>query len=124
MANPNAIPPKHSQFKPGQSGNPAGKPKNLLTATRYSQIASKYLNMSQGELKAVLDDPKTPMVDVTIISRLMLAKSRGDSINDLLAYVVGKPAETINQTVKNFDADFSTAPRENILKVLRDGTTD
>lgn len=29
MANKKAIPPKHSQFKPGESGNPAGRPKQL-----------------------------------------------------------------------------------------------
>lgn len=29
MANPNAKPPKEAQFKKGQSGNPAGRPKQL-----------------------------------------------------------------------------------------------
>jgi Family of unknown function (DUF5681) len=124
MANPNPKTDHLTKWQPGQSGNPAGRAKNILTAQKYCQIATKYLEMSQGDLKAVLDDPKTPMVDVTVISRLLTAKSRGDSINDLLAYVVGKPAETINQNVKNFDKDFETAPRENILKVLRDGTNE
>lgn len=29
MANPNAIPPEEGKFKPGQTGNPNGRPKKL-----------------------------------------------------------------------------------------------
>lgn len=29
MANKNAVPPKHSQFKKGKSGNPDGRPKEI-----------------------------------------------------------------------------------------------
>lgn len=37
MSNPNAIPPEQHKFKPGQSGNPNGRPKgskNLATLIR------------------------------------------------------------------------------------------
>lgn len=48
MSDPNAIPPKHGQWKPGQSGNPKGMPKgtkqlstwiqNLLTDEEFEYI--------------------------------------------------------------------------------------
>lgn len=113
---------KPHQFQPGASGNPSGRPKNALTASTYSSIASKYLNMGQGALKAILEDPVTPAVDCTIIARIMTAMGRGESINDLLAYVVGKPVEKVQQEIRDWTKDFDDAPRENILKVLRDGT--
>jgi len=39
MSNPNAVPPEHSKWKPGQSGNPAGKPKGTKHLSTYIQEA-------------------------------------------------------------------------------------
>lgn len=37
MGNPNAVPPKHSQWKPGESGNPAGLPKGTKQLSTWIQ---------------------------------------------------------------------------------------
>ena len=37
MSNPNAVPPEHSKWKPGQSGNPKGKPKGTIHLSTYIQ---------------------------------------------------------------------------------------
>lgn len=39
MSNPNAVPPEHSKWKPGQSGNPKGKPKGTKHLSTYIQEA-------------------------------------------------------------------------------------
>lgn len=37
MSNPNAVPPEHTKWKPGQSGNPAGKPKGTKHISTWIQ---------------------------------------------------------------------------------------
>ena len=39
MSNPNAVPPEHTKWKPGQSGNPKGKPKGTKHLSTYIQEA-------------------------------------------------------------------------------------
>jgi hypothetical protein len=41
MANKNAIPPEHGKFKPGESGNPKGRPEG---STSLKAIADKILD--------------------------------------------------------------------------------
>ena len=48
MSNPNAVPPEHTKWKPGQSGNPAGKPKG---AKHLSTHIQNMLNDVNFELK-------------------------------------------------------------------------
>ena len=48
-------PPKHSQFKPGQSGNPAGRPKDSRNVkTVLLEIAQEEMTITEnGESKVV-----------------------------------------------------------------------
>jgi hypothetical protein len=48
MSNPNAVPPENTKWKPGQSGNPAGKPKGAIHISTHIQ---KMLNDPNFELK-------------------------------------------------------------------------
>lgn len=58
MSNPNAIPPKHSQWKPGQSGNPAGpKPGYKHISTWIEEM------LNDEEFEANLIDSKKGMIE-------------------------------------------------------------
>lgn len=48
MSNPNAIPPEDTKWKPGQSGNPKGKPKGAIHISTHIQ---NMLNDPNFELK-------------------------------------------------------------------------
>ena len=65
MANKNVVPPKHTQFKKGQSGNPAGRPPQIPE-----------LNLLLGK---VLADEKNGMTAAEAILRALLLKAiKGD----------------------------------------------
>ncbi len=72
MGNKNAIPPVHSQFKPGQSGNPGGKPqgaRNRLTAHFLNALADDF----EAHGKQAIVDARTtdPMGYMKVIGALM-----------------------------------------------------
>jgi len=48
-------PPKHSQFKPGQSGNPSGRPKrsNTITALLKEELEAKVTVTENGVKKTI-----------------------------------------------------------------------
>ena len=51
MSNPNAIPPEHGKFKPGQSGNPAGKPKGTKHLSTLIREIGENIDWSKTTLK-------------------------------------------------------------------------
>lgn len=122
--NPKTDHLKPTQFKPGQSGNPtgvAGRP--LITATSYSKLAQNYFhNYSVAELRNMSKDDSLKALDRMVIGAVLKAIDSGYTADTLLQYVIGKAPDVLHQTIKDFDKEFSEAPRENILKVLRDGT--
>jgi hypothetical protein len=74
MANPNPNPA--GRWKPGQSGNPSGRPKGVGPVVRDATMGGK-------ELVEILLE----------IARHGTEKSRITAATTLLAYAVGKPAE-------------------------------
>lgn len=63
MANPNPPPPpEHSRFKPGQSGNPGGKPvntRNKLNADFLNKLADDFQKHGKEAIEAARE--KDPM---------------------------------------------------------------
>ena len=91
---------KPYHFKKGQSGNPAGGPKlppelkaiRALTADEITRLLSKFARMNKIELQAVISDPKSTMIELTIAAGLVKPLSSGNWINlqTLLDRTVGK----------------------------------
>ena len=67
-------PPKHSRFKPGQSGNPKGRPSgSKTTATLLKGILLEKVTVSQGSQKK-----RMPRLEVMIRATMRKAV-QGDS---------------------------------------------
>ena len=70
----NKKPPKDHQFKPGQSGNPAGPPKRRTQLWVYF---CRYMNMTSAQLKKL----KTSELTLAQKASLKLAKNMKDGKN-------------------------------------------
>lgn len=96
---------KHA-FKPGQSGNPSGRPvmtpeqKALRTLTLeiYRDVINAALTGNLEDLKAIAQDPESSAIKVGVATSLMKAIQRGDpSVLELFASrIVGKIPDVID----------------------------
>lgn len=120
MANPD--PSRASRFKPGQSGNPAGKPKGMLTADQVSASIGRLAALTVDELKSKKTDPKTPAIEAIMASILVEAFEKGDfaRLESLLSRGVGKVRDVAEVHTHNHDAELDSVPKTDILTLLRD----
>jgi hypothetical protein len=85
------VPPPEHRWKPGQSGNPAGRPKAAGSSIR------EWLNImtdwSTRELQAVLDDPEAPSAKAT--AARMWKHARSDERTKSGLPIAGPEAERI-----------------------------
>ena len=108
------FPNDDSKFKPGQSGNPSGRPRkyvSLLKEQGYklsevNDCIQVMMSMTLEELKAVWDNKDATVMEKTIASAIKKSIEKGSlySIETLLTRVYGKPTEqhqlTGTQTVR------------------------
>lgn len=107
MANPNPKPPpKHSQFKKGQSGNPLGgklhapeiRKLSKLTIETYREVIELVLTGDLEALKAMINNPKTPALQVGLATSMLKAIKNGDPnvFERFAERIVGKIPDVIN----------------------------
>ena len=96
MANNNGNPKNLKPFAKGTSGNPAGKPKNLLTKDKVDAIIGRFAFMDRTELQEVINDQRTPMIEIMVASVMAKAAKDGDysRLEALLVRSIGKVKET------------------------------
>lgn len=102
------MPPIHSRFKPGQSGNPGGKPKALLTPTMVEEITQRMLTKSRAQLQDVISDAKSTMLEINIASILIKGAKTGDQtkLESQLQRAVGKVVDKIETNVSPYVIEF------------------
>lgn len=79
-------PPKDTRFKPGQTGNPKGRPRlpidvlnvEKLTQDELKRRISKHMRMQHDALDAVLASPDSIALDLVIAATLCTAIKTGD----------------------------------------------
>jgi len=115
------VPPKEYQFKPGQSGNPGGKIKGLLTAADVSALIGKLSVLTIDELKLRRDDPKGRMHERIIAGEIVAAFEKQDysRLEMLFARGVGKVKDVSEVHQHNHDAELAKEPKENVIALLR-----
>jgi len=105
-----------TRWKPGQSGNPAGRPKGALGwKRRFEEMASE-LHPSDANGDTQLERMwRLILQNATKAGRPSVIKLRSQEL--VLAYVLGKPV----QAVANFDANPESKKQliENLLSVLQ-----
>ena len=81
---------KDTRFKPGQSGNPAGKPKGTVSIT----------SAIKAELLKIPPEQKKTWLDLTVKRIMQKAVAEGDvqMIRTLWNYVDGLPKGTVDLT--------------------------
>jgi Family of unknown function (DUF5681) len=80
-------PPRHTQFKPGESGNPSGRPKGSVSKKRLSLEA--ILDQNLDEIISAVENGKRKRITMqeAIIKQLLRKAAAGDNqaIKSLLA---------------------------------------
>ncbi len=95
-----AVPKQLTPWKPGQSGNPAGRTKlpdelraiKALTVEEACRLISKYARAGHGTFQSILDDPTTPAIDACIVAIFAAGIKNGDwtRLSFLLDRAIGK----------------------------------
>jgi hypothetical protein len=98
-------------FKPGQSGNPNGRPRkyvSLLKEQGYklaeiNDTIQAMMSMDLDELKTVWDNPKATILEKTIAAAMRKSLEKGSlySLETLLTRVYGKPKEQMDIQTDN-----------------------
>jgi hypothetical protein len=83
QANPQAgrggvIPPPEHQFKPGQSGNPAGRPPNAGATLREHINDLAHADLTEDELRRVARDKRLPWTRRAAAERILRTIESGD----------------------------------------------
>jgi hypothetical protein len=98
--------PNLKPFKPGQSGNPSGakahdkekKKLKALTQKHLTEIAGFVVNGDVDELARIIDDPKTPLIQLWFAQVVARGIKEGDpyQLNAFLDRVVGKVPDKVH----------------------------
>ncbi len=96
--------PPAPPWRKGQSGNPSGKPKGLLTNDQVKATLGKFWSMSKEDLLGILKNEKSTMGELMIASVMARAAKDGDAnrLNFLLDRSIGKvsPEEIVAAAIQ------------------------
>lgn len=94
------MPPAEHQFKPGQSGNPRGRPKGLSLTKRIRRL------LRESELEGVTNPAGLPLADLLIASLVRGAiKGNFKQQKEILDRVEGKVADRVKQEISGPGGD-------------------
>ena len=108
---------KMNRFSKGESGNPKGRPRKLITKMKIDGYKLSEINdtiqamvsMKLSELKTVWDNPDSTILEKTVANALRKSLEKGelDSVETLLNRVYGKPKEHLDIEQKNINININ-----------------
>lgn len=120
MGNPKGG-PEHTRWKPGQSGNPSGKPKAAYSKDQIKARITNWMAEPVAVLEDRLKEGKLSGLDAMICAVIITAVKSGDftRLNGLLDRTLGKVKDEIEQTIRNVtDEDLESIPQDALLKLI------
>jgi hypothetical protein len=115
------IPPIHQRWKPGQSGNPKGRPNFGNSWLEWVHTMSAY---SDEELQAVADDRLAPVLKRGAAMDLQAYRDRdrhiaGSAIDRLLDRTLGKPSQHTTSENATISAVVPVTPNSaEVMKLI------
>jgi len=112
---------KSKLWKPGQSGNPGGRSKFLLSVEGVKTAIGKHAHMTIGELGQVLTNPETKSMDAMIASIMLKAIKDADCnrFQFLLDRAIGKVKDVVEIAASRLDEAEERIPPEKVAEFLR-----
>jgi Glu-tRNA(Gln) amidotransferase subunit E-like FAD-binding protein len=107
---------KRGHWKKGESGNPNGRPKKLVSQlminrkfsmSQINDIIQQLVGLTQPELQEISFADNATMIEKTVAEALLKSLQRGnlDAIETLLNRIYGKPQESVDITTKGDKVD-------------------
>lgn len=104
-----AIPNEHiNQFKPGESGNPNGRPRKIVSLLKdqgyklseINDTLMALLSMDMNELKEVFENPKATVLEKAVAGAIRKSIEKGSlyNIETIITRAMGKPKEQQDHT--------------------------
>jgi len=115
-------PPEHTKWKAGQSGNPAGRPKGIIRRDDIQALLGKFWNLDREALHAIVANPRSSMGDIMVASVMAKAAKDGDyaRLSFLLDRMIGRPTETVEQTIiTDKDSELRKVGEDDLAALLR-----
>lgn len=122
-------PPKHSQFKAGDIPNPNGrggkasvslKAVKIMTIEQLKEALNAALSGNLMDLKAIAENPKSTVLQVSVATALYKAAKNGDwmTTEKIIERIVGKVPDKIDTSITV--NPFSNMTEEEKLAKARD----
>ena len=120
-------------FRPGQSGNPSGRPAlpedikavRALNRVELERVLNKYLFMTVSEIKAVVSDPGVTALELMVASLVVKSVELADTnrisfLLDRLGFVVTHKVDMKTDINSTFKIEFTEEQRRKIARAYLD----
>jgi hypothetical protein len=101
---PNSENIESHQFKPGESGNPNGRPRKIVSLLKdqgyklseINDTLMALLSMDMNELKEAFENPKATVLEKAVAGAIRKSIEKGSlyNIETIITRAMGKPKET------------------------------